>query len=145
MRKGACEGRRRKTVGRKIIAAAVLHCGENGRTALAALVQGRVIASSSPSQRIAWARLSPHIAPSGCSDRHTAGRSGRPKIRQRKSASNCTQCSPAGLPPTMPGIGLEIDGAMQHAAQPSRHFIVATPRAAPSTRPARRLARRSAR
>jgi hypothetical protein len=33
--------------------------------------------------------------------------------------------SPAGFPPGMPGIALEIDGAMQQAAQPSRQFMYA--------------------
>jgi hypothetical protein len=31
--------------------------------------------------------------------------------------------TPAGLPSGMPGIGLEIDGAMQHAPQPGRHSM----------------------
>jgi oxygen-independent coproporphyrinogen-3 oxidase len=30
---------------------------------------------------------------------------------------------PAGLPWGMPGIGLDIDGAMQHAPQVGRHSI----------------------
>jgi hypothetical protein len=32
---------------------------------------------------------------------------------------------PAGLPFGMPGMALEMDGAMQQAAQPGRQFIVA--------------------
>src|SRR5579864_2950053 len=39
-------------------------------------------------------------------------------MRQRLSASSWTQRTPAGLPAGMPGIGEEIDGAMQHAPQP---------------------------
>lgn len=35
-------------------------------------------------------------------------------------SSNCTQGTPAGLPPGMPGIGLEIDGAVQQAPQFAR-------------------------
>jgi hypothetical protein len=31
---------------------------------------------------------------------------------------------PAGLPRGIPGIALEIDGAVQHAPQRSRQFIV---------------------
>jgi hypothetical protein len=54
---------------------------------------------------------------------HTAGRSGFPNSAQRRSGSNCTQGIPAGFPPGMPGIGLEILGAMQHAPQPKRHSI----------------------
>jgi oxygen-independent coproporphyrinogen-3 oxidase len=38
-------------------------------------------------------------------------------MAQRKSAVNCTQGTPAGLPSGMPGMGLEMDGAMQQAAQ----------------------------
>jgi hypothetical protein len=30
---------------------------------------------------------------------------------------------PAGLPPGMPGMGLEIDGAIQQAPQPARQFM----------------------
>ena len=30
---------------------------------------------------------------------------------------------PAGLPSGIPGIGDDIEGAMQHAPQPGRHFI----------------------
>jgi elongation factor P len=30
---------------------------------------------------------------------------------------------PAGLPCGIPGIGEEIDGAMQHAPQPARHSM----------------------
>gem|GEM_PF-3292563 len=32
--------------------------------------------------------------------------------------------TPAGLPFGMPGMGVEIDGAMQQAAQPARHCIL---------------------
>lgn len=52
--------------------------------------------------------------------KHTAGRLGSPKILQAPAASNCTHGTPAGLPFGMPGIGLLMDGAMQHAAQPRR-------------------------
>ncbi len=55
----------------------------------------------------------------------TAGRSGRPKIRQRPAASSWTQRTPAGLPCGMPGMGLEMEGAMQQAAQPGRQFMSA--------------------
>ena len=55
---------------------------------------------------------------------HTAGRSGFPNNAQRKSASSCTQRTPAGLPCGMPGIGDEIDGAMQHAPQCGRHSML---------------------
>ena len=39
----------------------------------------------------------------------------------RLSAVSCTQRTPAGLPPSMPGIGDEMDMAIQHAAQPVLH------------------------
>ena len=86
----------------------------------AAPVQGAVWASSRDSHRIACSRLLPHMSVAGCSEPHTAGRSGWPNKRQRNSASSCTQATPAGLPCGMPGIGVLIDGAMQHAAQPDR-------------------------
>jgi hypothetical protein len=54
---------------------------------------------------------------------HTAGRSGWPKIAQRKSAKSCTQRTPAGLPNGMPGIGDDIEGAIQQAPHPARQFI----------------------
>ncbi|ACJ26918.1 Conserved hypothetical protein [Shewanella piezotolerans WP3] len=31
--------------------------------------------------------------------------------------------TPAGLPSGIPGIGVVIEGAMQHAPQPKRQFI----------------------
>jgi hypothetical protein len=48
---------------------------------------------------------------------HTAGRSGFPNNAHRKSSSNCTQRTPAGLPFGIPGIADEMLGAMQHAPQ----------------------------
>lgn len=60
----------------------------------------------------------------GANDAQTAGRSGWPNSRQRHSASSWMHATPAGLPSGMPGIGLDIDGAMQQAAQPVRHFMV---------------------
>lgn len=65
-------------------------------------------------------RDAPHIGNCGCKPEQHAGRSGRPKIRHCSCSSSCTQRTPAGLPPGMPGIGLEIDGAMQQAPQPGR-------------------------
>jgi hypothetical protein len=40
---------------------------------------------------------------------------------QRKSSPSCTQGTPAALPFGIPGIGDEIEGAIQHAAHPDRH------------------------
>ena len=59
----------------------------------------------------------------GFSAAHTAGRSGRPNIAQRRSAVSCTQGTPAGLPAGMPGIALLMDGAVQQAAQYARHSM----------------------
>ncbi|AVM44225.1 MAG TPA: hypothetical protein DFL85_05430 [Lentisphaeria bacterium] len=56
----------------------------------------------------------------GASEPQTRGRSGFPKSRQRNSASRFTHGTPAGFPSGIPGIGDEIDGAMQHAPQPGR-------------------------
>lgn len=57
----------------------------------------------------------------GCKLSHTAGRPGLPKIMQRFCASSCAQRTPAGLPSGMPGIGDEMEGAMQQAPQPALH------------------------
>ena len=77
--------------------------------------------SSQVSRLIASPALSPHISRLGGNELHTAGRSGCPNILQRFSSSSCAQRTPAGLPSGMPGIGLEMDGAMQQAPQPGRH------------------------
>jgi hypothetical protein len=82
-----------------------------------------VAASSAAIQRIACSRVVAHISVDGCSPEQHAGRSGRPKIMQRFAASSCTQRLPAGLPRGMPGIGLEIEGAVQHAPHAGRHSI----------------------
>jgi len=57
----------------------------------------------------------------GCKPEQQAGLRGSPKIAQRRSAPSWTQRTPAGLPSGMPGIALEIEGAIQHAPQLSRH------------------------
>ena len=81
--------------------------------------------SFSHSARIAMASSlhDPHISSMGRKEPHTFGRSGDPKILQRNSLSNWMHGTPAGLPFGMPGIGDDIDGAMQHAPQPGRQFI----------------------
>jgi len=56
----------------------------------------------------------------GRSEAQTLGLSGWPKMRQRLSSDSWAQRTPAGLPSGMPGIGEEIDGAMQQAPQPRR-------------------------
>lgn len=72
---------------------------------------------------MANSRESPHISALGSRLPQTSGRRGSPKIRHRLSASSCTQRTPAGLPCGMPGIGEEMDGAVQQAPQPGRQFM----------------------
>ncbi len=76
---------------------------------------------------MACASVSPHMPGAGARLAHTGGRPGWPKIMQRLAASSCTQGTPAGLlTPLMtgiPGIGLEMEGAMQQAPQPARQFM----------------------
>lgn len=62
-------------------------------------------------------RSFPHISIDGRNEAQNAGRSGFPNNLQRRSASSCTQGTPAGLPCGMPGMGEVIDGAMQQAPQ----------------------------
>lgn len=54
---------------------------------------------------------------------HTAGRRGELNIKQRFPPDRLTQRTPAGLPPGIPGIGDDIDGAIQQAPQPGLHEI----------------------
>jgi hypothetical protein len=82
-----------------------------------------VALSSAPSIASASPRFAPHIASLGRKLTQTAGRSGFPNKAQRRSGNNCTQGTPAGLPCGIPGIGEEIDGAMQHAPHCGRHSI----------------------
>jgi hypothetical protein len=51
----------------------------------------------------------------------TWGRSGLPKIKQALPSLNCMQRTPAGLPLGMPGMGDEMEGAIQQAPHPKRH------------------------
>ena len=66
---------------------------------------------------MACAREVPHISGLGIRLAQTAGRRGSAKILQRSSTPNWMQRTPAGLPLGMPGIGDEIDGAIQQAPQ----------------------------
>ena len=87
------------------------------------VLQLRVSISSRLSIASASSRFAPHMLSLGRRLAHTAGRPGWPKIAQRKSGNSCTHRSPARLPCGIPGIGEEIDGAMQHAPQPLRQSI----------------------
>jgi len=83
---------------------------------------GRVSASRWASHTIASPASSPHISFDGRSPPQKAGRSGRPKMRQRISSSSCTQGTPAGLPSGMPGIGLpcgQVEGMPSISARRS--------------------------
>jgi hypothetical protein len=88
------------------------------------ILSGLVACSSSVNQRIAISRLVPHISSDGCKPAQNAGRSGFPKMRHRLSSASWTHFTPAGFPPGIPGIGVVIEGAMQHAPQLSRQFLV---------------------
>jgi len=87
------------------------------------------LVSSSKNVSIAnasWAEL-PHISKEGFKRLQTAGLSGLPNRRQRLSGVNWIHRTPAGLPWGMPGMGDEMDGAIQHAPQPAVHFNGSTP------------------
>ena len=84
---------------------------------------GAVACSSKASQASAADASAPHISTDGINCPQTAGRSGRPKMRQALASSSCTQRTPAGFPCGMPGMGELMDGAMQQAPQPGRQFI----------------------
>lgn len=81
---------------------------------------GCVADSSCCSQCMAYVALSPHISDDGCRPEHTDGRSGCSKIMHRISSASCMHRTPAGLPLGIPGIGLVIEGAVQHAPQLGR-------------------------
>lgn len=65
-------------------------------------------------------RSPPHMSGCGASPEQTGGRAGSPNRPQRLSDVSCTHRMPAGLPRGIPGIGEEMDGAMQQAPQPGR-------------------------
>ena len=80
--------------------------------------------SSSAMMPTASARDWPQMSGSGWKAPQMRGRSGRPKILQRKLSSRLTQRTPAGLPLGIPGMGELIEITMQQAAQPGRHSII---------------------
>jgi hypothetical protein len=73
------------------------------------------------SQIIALSREVPHISTEGCSPLQHFGRSGWPKIVHWLVSVNWMQRTLAGFPADIPGIGEDIDGAIQHAPHPGRH------------------------
>ena len=70
---------------------------------------------------MASSRDAPHISSVGRRLTQNPGRSGRPKIAQRRSGNSCTQGIPAGFPCGMPGMGDVMEGAIQHAPHWDRH------------------------
>lgn len=84
---------------------------------------GVVLVSSPAKNRSACSRVAPHISVRGAKLAQMAGRLESPNSRHASCSFNCTQRTPAGLPSGMPGIGEEIDGAMQHAPQRGRQFM----------------------
>jgi len=78
--------------------------------------------SSLTKNAIASAAVLPHIWTDGCKLRQTLGLSSFPNRRQELLSVNWQQRIPAGFPCGMPGIGDEIEGAMQQAAQPERQL-----------------------
>jgi hypothetical protein len=83
--------------------------------------EGKVDTSSCRRKTIACSRVAPHISDDGCKFEQTAGRVWWPNSLQPDSSSSWLQRMPAGLPFGIPGIGEEIDGAIQQAPQPVRH------------------------
>ena len=60
---------------------------------------------------------------SGLKSEQTFGRSGWLNIAHEKSSFRFMHRTPDGFPSGIPGIGEEIDGAIQHAPQSRRHSI----------------------
>lgn len=72
----------------------------------------------------ACSRLSPHISSQGFRSRQNRGRRSSLNNPQPLVLVRCIHRIPAGLPFGMPGIGEEIDGAIQQAPQFFRQSIV---------------------
>lgn len=109
---GNCGGDRRRRA-----------AGATGWAALETHDEAIFYSFGQPSQRMACSRDSPHTASSALNSTHTRGRSGKPYSLQRRCESSWMQGTPAGLPSGMPGIGLEIAGAVQQAPHCGRHGI----------------------
>jgi hypothetical protein len=65
----------------------------------------------------------PQINFSALKPPQTFGRFGELNILQLKSSANWTHRTPADLPFGISGIADDIEGYIQHAAQPDRHSI----------------------
>ena len=66
----------------------------------------------------------PQVYSSGIKSLHTLGLDGSPNMAQLKSFNSCIQASPACFPFGIPGMGDEIEGAVQHAPQFDLHCII---------------------
>jgi hypothetical protein len=71
----------------------------------------------------AWSVLRPHSCGSALKLTQIRGRSGLPNRAHRFSVVKWIQRTPAGFPCGMPGMGLEMETAMQQAPQPGRQFM----------------------
>ncbi len=83
-------------------------------------------ASSSAISRKTSERVAPQKSADGWKLEQIAGRSGLPKSWQRLSSARWIHLVPAGLPSGIPGIGEEMEIAMQHAPQFVLHSIALT-------------------
>lgn len=84
---------------------------------------GVVSASSLIRYKSAASRCVKHISRLACKLAQTFGRNGDVKILHMKLSASWTQRVLAGFPCGIPGIGLEIEGAIQQAPQSIRHSI----------------------
>jgi hypothetical protein len=66
----------------------------------------------------------PHISALGSRLLHTSGLSLLPNSMHLLSSVSCMHLLPAGFPSGIPGMGDDIDGAMQHAPHPGLHSII---------------------
>jgi hypothetical protein len=81
---------------------------------------GAVAVSIFVNKSIASPKLLPQVSSIAGRELQTAGRPGCCHSPQQWSGLRCMQRTPAGLPLGMPGMGDEMDGAIQQAPQPLR-------------------------
>ena len=73
---------------------------------------------------MASSRSLPQNSGSAMKAAHTAGLSSLPQIAHSYSSVRWIHLTPAGFPDGIPGMGDDIEGAMQHAPHPLLHFIL---------------------
>ena len=117
-------GHRPSSLSEEVVGDANPALNKAGRCPPYKFLSGNVANSNVFRNANACSRFSPHILCTGLKPKHTCGRSDFPKMRQLFSSLNCTHRTPAGLPSGMPGIGDEMDGAIQQAPQPSRQLSI---------------------